>query len=113
MGDLDPGTAVLAGLDDHSLHPVPLSAAKDHRSVRAQQDRLLRHQQDPLADGDAEAIRSATERLEKASHRLAEVIYKSNAGAGADPADPGAPGAPADDDVIEAEVVNADEGNKN
>jgi len=67
-----------------------------------------------LEGTDAEAIRSATERLEKASHRLAEVIYKSNAGAaGADPGDPGAPGAPADDDVIEAEVVNADEGNKN
>jgi len=64
-----------------------------------------------LEGGDAEAIRSATERLEKASHRLAEVIYKSNAGA--DPGAPGTPGAPADDDVIEAEVVNADEGNKN
>jgi molecular chaperone DnaK len=67
-----------------------------------------------LEGGDAEAIRSATERLEKASHRLAEVIYKSNAaGAAAGPGDPGAAGSSANDDVIDAEVVNADEGNKN
>jgi molecular chaperone DnaK len=62
---------------------------------------------------DVDAIRSATERLEKASHRLAEVIYKSNAGAGADPGASGSAGSAEGDDVIEAEVVNAGEGNKN
>ena len=68
-----------------------------------------------LEQGDVAQIKAAAERLEKASHRLAEVIYKSGA-AGAGPADAGGPGgasepsgAGAGDDVIDAEVVNAEE----
>jgi molecular chaperone DnaK len=60
-----------------------------------------------LEKGEAGAIRAAAERLEKASHRLAEVIYKS-----ASPATDGAPQTPAQekpaDDVIDAEVVDGD-----
>ena len=83
---------------------------EDKRSV----EEALGECRSALEGGEADKIQAATERLEKASHRLAEVIYKE---AGAHP--PGAegpaggPGAPAADDVIDAEVVNADEGNKN
>jgi molecular chaperone DnaK len=65
-----------------------------------------------LEKGDAAGIRAAAERLEKASHRLAEVIYKTASPQGGDggPAEPG-PGKPADD-VIDAEVVDGDR-NKN
>jgi molecular chaperone DnaK len=66
-----------------------------------------------LERNDAEAIKSASERLEKASHRMAEAIYRTSGA-------PGAPGtgqagqAPSGDgegkeDVIDAEVVDADE----
>ena len=60
-----------------------------------------------MEQGDVEAIKAATERLEKASHRLAEVMYKSDAST-ADPhaaADQAGPGA-GQDDVIDAEVVD-------
>jgi molecular chaperone DnaK len=65
-----------------------------------------------LEKGDAAGIRAAAERLEKASHRLAELIYKTASPQGGDggPAEPG-PGKPADD-VIDAEVVDGDR-NKN
>ena len=60
-----------------------------------------------LEQGDVETIKAATERLEKASHRLAEVMYKSDAST-ADPhaaTDQARPGA-GQDDVIDAEVVD-------
>jgi molecular chaperone DnaK len=66
-----------------------------------------------LEGGDAETIKAATDRLEKASHKLAEVMYKSGAQPGpgdpapAGPGDPG--GSAAGDDVIDAEVVTSDE----
>ncbi len=75
-----------------------------------------------LQDGDVQAVRNAREVLEKASHRLAEIMYKQageaaqpdasgEAGAGATGAGAGAPGGgPAEgDDVIDAEVVDSDE----
>ena len=62
-----------------------------------------------LEQGDVETIKAASERLEKASHKLAEIMYKTDtAGAGADPSAgaPGEPGGGAEDDVIDAEVVD-------
>ena len=72
-----------------------------------------------LADGDMERIRSARSDVEKASHRLAEVMYKKSSdgdAAAQDPATPPPPPPPpgggkrkgngaADDDIIDAEVV--------
>jgi molecular chaperone DnaK len=61
-----------------------------------------------LEQGDAERIKAATDRLEKASHRMAEAMYQSQA------SQPGAPGTGAQgaaegeqrgEDVIDAEVV--------
>jgi len=65
---------------------------------------------DALEKNDAGRIKSGTERLERASHGLAELIYKSAAGPGAGPGagaaasgDSGTGG----DDVIDAEVVES------
>jgi molecular chaperone DnaK len=67
-----------------------------------------------LEKGELDAIRSATERLEKASHRMAEAIYRgTSAGPGAGPSTggPGADGKSAGrtDEVIDAEVVDGDD----
>ena len=70
-----------------------------------------------LADGDMERIRTAREGVEKASHRLAEVLYKKTSDAKAQQPPPPPPpppgsgkqrrgnGAAAQDDIIDAEVV--------
>ena len=61
-----------------------------------------------MEQGDIEALKAAGDRLEKASHKLAEIMYKTNpAPGGSDPAagDPNGSGTEADGDVIDAEVV--------
>ncbi len=68
----------------------------------------MKDTREALEQGDAEQIKAASDRLEKASHRLAEVIYRSQPGSGAgggqdQGTSPGA--APGSDDVIDAEVV--------
>ena len=65
---------------------------------------------DATGTGDLEQLKAASERLEKASHRLAEVIYRSQPasepGANGGPDQGASPaGAPGSDDVIDAEVV--------
>jgi molecular chaperone DnaK len=76
-----------------------------------------------LASGTLSQITSATQQLETASHKLAEVLYKSSPSHGT----PGGPGAPADGDsaggrsgatsgpegeVIDAEYVDVDDSKK-
>jgi len=53
--------------------------------------------------GGKEKIEAAVADLTRASHRLAEVLYKSTAGASSEPAAEGHPGA---SDVVDAEVVS-------
>ena len=69
-----------------------------------------------LEKDDADNIKAAMERLEKAQHRIAEVIYRSQSQTGAGPqpgagpeAGPGAGPPPGGDDVIDAEVVDSSE----
>jgi molecular chaperone DnaK len=72
-----------------------------------------------LQDGDVQAVRNAREVLERASHRLAEIMYKqagATGGAGPDATGAGAgatgsgSGGPAEsEDVIDAEVVDSDD----
>jgi molecular chaperone DnaK len=77
-----------------------------------------------ITDGSLDRIKSGTENLERATHKLAEVLYRSGAAA---PGPTGAPGAagPADSkpaaggagdkkpgDVIDAEYVDVDESKK-
>ena len=77
-----------------------------------------------LSEGGLDKLNSATEGLTKASHRVAETLYKaqqSAAGAsgggqpGSQPngGDPGGPGqAPGQDNVVDAEFVDVDESKK-
>jgi len=77
-----------------------------------------------LAGGILEQIQSATVTLEGASHKLAEVLYKTAAAAGAQPGAPGSqdggagaapqggPGAKPEGEVIDAEYVDVDETKK-
>ncbi len=70
-----------------------------------------------LSEGGAEKINAATDALMRASHRVAEVLYRSGGAAGAagqPGAAPGAaPGAPSGQgDVIDAEFVDVDENKK-
>ena len=67
-----------------------------------------------LQEGDVQAVRNAREVLERASHRLAEIMYKqAGAGAAGQPPSGAAGGtgaAPSEEgDVIDAEVVDSDE----
>jgi molecular chaperone DnaK len=79
-----------------------------------------------LAGGDLATIQAATQALEAASHKVAEVLYRSTQAAGA-AAGSGAPGGPTADgtgsssgagpkggqgDVIDAEYVDVDESKK-
>ncbi len=78
-----------------------------------------------LAGGVLAAMQSAAQELEAASHKVAEVLYRSAAAAGAGSA-PGGPGheggptaggdatgsKPTDGDVIDAEYVDVDESKK-
>ena len=61
------------------------------------------------AKGDSpDAIRRATEELQKASHAMAEQLYKhQGAGPGAQGSRPGTQGSEHNDDVVEGEVVDA------
>ena len=62
-----------------------------------------------LEKDDIEAVKAAGDRLEKASHKLAEIMYKTGAPPeGADPAagGPEGPAGGAEEDVIDAEVVD-------
>ena len=68
-----------------------------------------------LESDDLTEVQKATETLSQASHKLAEVMYEG-AGGPAQAAQPGGPqadaasaGAAGDDEVIDAEYVDADE----
>ncbi len=73
-----------------------------------------------LAEGDVDKINAATEKLTQASHKIAEVLYRSTAAAGSSaktgasdgPADTGSVGAPPQGDVVDAEFVDVDESKK-
>ena len=67
---------------------------------------------DAMEKGDVAAIKAASERLEKTTHKLAEVIYRTQEAAAAEGAqqDAAQPTASSDGegDVIDAEVVESD-----
>ncbi len=83
-------------------------------------ERALADAKKALEGDDASAMDQAAERLSKASHKLAEVMYRQQQGGGAGPTPGGTPGsapgggrpgggAGAADEVIDAEYVDVDE----
>jgi molecular chaperone DnaK len=84
------------------------NAAKIPESEQSPVREAIQEVKDAMSRGDVAAIRSASERLERTSHRVAEAIYR---GSGASPGEPGGAG-PSEksrgktDDVIDAEVVD-------
>jgi molecular chaperone DnaK len=79
--------------------------------VKTEVQEALKEAKEALEKGDVAAIKSANERLERSSHRMAEQIYKGQAEAGG--AAGGAEsqgGQQGGDDVIDAEVVETEEG---
>jgi molecular chaperone DnaK len=84
------------------------SGAKLTEADQAPVREAIREVRSALEKGGIEAIRSASERLEKASHRVAETIYRSQAGAGGQNSGSTADGSGGPSgDVIDAEVVDA------
>ena len=83
-------------------------AGEDLTEVRE----ALQATKDAMEKGDVATIKTANERLEKATHKLAEVIYRTQEAAGeAGNSAPGAdetPSADGEGDVIDAEVVESD-----
>jgi molecular chaperone DnaK len=91
--------------------------AKIEEAEQAPMREAIQEVKSALEKGDPAAIRSATERLEKASHRLAEAIYRGASAASGPSAAAGAgPGGPpprGTDEVIDAEVVDGDDHGRN
>ncbi len=81
----------------------PADAVKIEQAISAARE--------AVKNGSTAQIRSAVEDLTKASHKLAEAMYTSEAGgAGQESPDEPAAGAPQpDDDVVDAEFVDGDE----
>ncbi|HEV2369064.1 MAG TPA: molecular chaperone DnaK [Acidimicrobiales bacterium] len=76
---------------------------------KTQVESALSGLKEALNGSDVEAIRNATETLMKASQGFAQRLYEqASASSGPDSATPGAGGAsaPADDDVVDAEIVD-------
>jgi molecular chaperone DnaK len=88
------------------------SASKLSDEDQAPVKEAIQEVKSALEKGDLDEVRASTERLEKASHRMAEAIYRTQApGPQAEPGAEGAgppPGAGGADDVIDAEVVDTD-----
>jgi molecular chaperone DnaK len=83
------------------------NAAKITDDVQAEVREALKEVREASEGGDSAAIKSATERLERSSHRMAELIYRTQAETAEAPrADDGPREA---DDVIDAEVVESEE----
>ncbi len=85
--------------------------------VKSQAEAAISEAKTALSGTDIEAIKAATEKLQQAGYKLAEVVYSSQQGAaGVDAQQPGAgaQGGAANDDTIEAdyEVVDDDKEGK-
>jgi molecular chaperone DnaK len=113
---------------DNRLYQVEKLIA-DNREKLSESDTMpveeaLAAAKSALASGTLSQIQAATQQLENASHKLAEVLYKSSPPSHGTP---GGPGAPADGDsaggrsgaapppegeVIDAEYVDVDESKK-
>jgi len=97
---------------------------KEHGDKLAEDDRkeiesALEDVKKTMGAEDAEAVKAAVEKLQTASHKLAEEVYKKTAESGAAPGGQSGPegetgqqGADAKDDVVDAEFVDVDQEKK-
>jgi molecular chaperone DnaK len=86
-------------------------------SSRSEIEGAIKAVRESLESDDVEAIKARTDELQAAFHKVSEKVYENAqaqaASAGADGADPSADGASgADDEVIDAEVVDEEEAAK-
>jgi molecular chaperone DnaK len=95
---------------DNLLYQTEKTAAEhgDKLSTedRAALDDALAELKDALKGEDVDRIKTASETLTKASHKLAEQIYATNAQSSGGAAGPdGEAASGSDDDVVDAEIV--------
>jgi len=87
------------------------SGDKVSDDVRNEVQAALDEARKAVESGEVASIKSATEKLERTTHRMAEQIYKSGGGAEgqAAPAPDTGSGAENQEEIIDAEVVETDE----
>lgn len=96
---------------DNLLYQTEKTAAEHGEKLstedRAALDEALAELKEALKGEDVDRIKTASETLTKASHKLAEQIYATNAqsSGGAASSDGEAASAASDDDVVDAEIV--------
>ncbi|AIK86197.1 MULTISPECIES: molecular chaperone DnaK [Corynebacterium] len=86
---------------------VEENSEKVSEDLKAKVEEAAKGVEEALKGEDLEAIKAAVEKLNTESQEMGKAIYEADAAAGATQADAGAEGA-ADDDVVDAEVVEDD-----
>ncbi|MEJ5920346.1 MULTISPECIES: molecular chaperone DnaK [unclassified Corynebacterium] len=85
---------------------------KVSQEIRDRVEEAAKEVDEALKGTDLEAIKSAVEKLSTESQEMGKAIYESEAAQGATQADAAEGEAPADDNVVDAEVVDEDEKDK-
>lgn len=83
---------------------------KVSEDIRTKVEDAAKEVEEALKGDDLEAVKSAVEKLNKEAQAMGSAIYESQANAGATQADAGS--AAQDDDVVDAEVVDEEDGEK-
>ena len=84
---------------------------KVSQDIRDRVEEAAKEVDEALKGSDIEAIKSAVEKLSTESQEMGKAIYEAQAAEGATAAE-GAEAADADDNVVDAEVVDEDEKDK-
>ena len=84
---------------------------KVSQEIRDRVEEAAKGVDEALKGSDVEAIKAAVEKLSTESQEMGKAIYEADAAQGANPAE-GAEAAAADDNVVDAEVVDEDEKDK-
>ena len=85
---------------------------KVSQDIRDRVEEAAKGVDEALKGSDIEAIKTAVEKLSTESQEMGKAIYEAQAAEGATAADAGAEGPAADDNVVDAEVVDEDEKDK-
>ena len=85
---------------------------KVSQEIRDRVEEAAKGVDEALKGSDVEAIKTAVEKLSTESQEMGKAIYEAQAAEGATAANAGAEGPAADDNVVDAEVVDEDEKDK-